>query len=132
MEAVSIYQIELYKTRSGDCPVKIYLKDLIENGRKKDASKIIGYIAYLEQFGYKLPSVNSKIACRLSEDICELRPLPHRVLYYYCAINGKYVLLHAFEKKTNETPPKEKEKAKSEAIDYERRIINEENKGYYS
>ena len=53
----------------------------------------------------------------LEEDIWELRPGNNRVLYFYHR-DDTYVLLHQFRKKTQKTPRREIEKAKSERDDW--------------
>jgi phage-related protein len=53
----------------------------------------------------------------LEEDIWELRPGRNRVLFFYHK-DDTYVLLHHFLKKTQKTPRREIEKAKSERNDW--------------
>ena len=54
---------------------------------------------------------------RFLEDIWELRPGRNRVLFFYHK-DDTYVLLHHFLKKTQKTPRREIEKAKSERNDW--------------
>ena len=56
--------------------------------------------------------------------IYELRPDNTRVFYFFMDANKKYVLLHAFTKKTQKTPKDEIEKAIKEKKDYIRRYEN--------
>ncbi|MCL1882600.1 MAG: type II toxin-antitoxin system RelE/ParE family toxin [Defluviitaleaceae bacterium] len=56
----------------------------------------------------------------MSGDIWELRPLSHRVLFFYWKDN-KFVLFHHFIKKTNKTPPREIEQAKRNMADHKER-----------
>ena len=53
----------------------------------------------------------------LDEDIWELRPGNNRILFFYYK-NGIFILLHQFRKKTQKTPRREIERAKSERDDY--------------
>ncbi|MBQ8548629.1 MAG: type II toxin-antitoxin system RelE/ParE family toxin [Lachnospiraceae bacterium] len=50
-------------------------------------------------------------------DIWELRPLRDRILFAG-VVDGKYVLLHQFMKKTQKTPAREIKKAKDEWKDF--------------
>ena len=56
----------------------------------------------------------------LNGDIWEIRPLRDRILFAG-VIDGKYVLLHQFMKKTQKTPPREIEQAKRELADFKKR-----------
>ena len=56
----------------------------------------------------------------LEEEIWELRPLRDRILFAG-SIEGRYVLLHHFMKKTQKTPKREIEKAKKELEDFRKR-----------
>ena len=53
-------------------------------------------------------------------DIRELRPLRDRILFVG-VVDGKYVLLHQFMKKTQKTPAREIKKAKNELKDFKER-----------
>jgi len=53
-------------------------------------------------------------------DIWELRPVVHRILFFYWKDN-KFILLHHFIKKTNKTPPKEIKQAERNMKDYKER-----------
>ena len=53
-------------------------------------------------------------------DIRELRPLRDRILFAG-VVDGKYVLLHQFMKKTQKTPIREIKKAKKELKDFKER-----------
>lgn len=61
----------------------------------------------------------------LDSDIWELRPLRNRVLFV-AWMNGSFVLLHHFIKKTQKTPAREIEKAKRELADMKERGVNHE------
>ncbi|WP_299802130.1 type II toxin-antitoxin system RelE/ParE family toxin [uncultured Ruminococcus sp.] len=72
------------------------------------------HIQLLQNNGTRLPN---NITKHIEEDIWELRPGNNRVFYFYCC-NDTFVLLHHFRKKTQKTPKREIEKAKSERDDY--------------
>ncbi|MBM9833412.1 type II toxin-antitoxin system RelE/ParE family toxin, partial [Enterococcus faecalis] len=56
----------------------------------------------------------------LEGDIWELRPLRDRVLFV-AWLDGSFVLLHSFVKKTQKTPRREIEQAKREVEDLRKR-----------
>ena len=72
------------------------------------------YIELLQQNGTRL---NDNITKHLEDGIWELRPGNNRVFYFFYE-NNTFVLLHQFRKKSQKTPKREIEKAKSERIDY--------------
>ena len=115
------YEVVNYITESNECPIQEYFNELKADGRKKDISKIMHYINMFQSFGHELIHLNEK-AKIIKDGIYELRPIPHRVFYFYHSKSGKYVLLHSFEKKKNKTPPEEINQAEKEAMDYERRF----------
>ena len=53
----------------------------------------------------------------IEDDIWELRPGNNRIFYFYFK-NDTFVLLHQFRKKTQKTPQREIETAKSERDDW--------------
>lgn len=55
-----------------------------------------------------------------NEPVVELRPISNRTLF--AGISGnRYILLHAFQNKTQKTPKREIKKAKKELADYRER-----------
>lgn len=118
-----MFQIDKYKTVTGECPIDDFINELRNDGQKKEIVKIISYIKLLEELGDKVLE-NANWAKKIDDNIFELRPKSNRVLYFMCASNNRYVLLHCFKKKTQKTPPSEIEKANKEAADYERRVLN--------
>ena len=59
-------------------------------------------------------------AKHLDGDIWELRPINDRILFAGW-VDGAFVLLHSFIKKTQRTPKKEIEQAKRELADFKER-----------
>ena len=114
-----MYHIEFYEKADGSSDVWDFLEDL---RRKKDTNKDARiqfkqasmYIELLQQNGTRLPD---NITKHIEEDIWELRPGNNRIFYFFCDKNV-FVLLHSFRKKTQKTPRREIEKAKSERDDY--------------
>ena len=114
-----MYTVEFYETRDGQCPVWEFLEDLrIKSASNKDAriqhKQVSLYIELLQQNGTRL---NDNITKHLENGIWELRPGNNRVFYFFYE-NNTFVLLHQFRKKSQKTPKREIEKAKSERIGY--------------
>ena len=114
-----MYTVEFYETRDGQCPVWEFLENLrIKSASNKDAriqhKQASLYIELLQQNGTRL---NDTITKHLDDGIWELRPGNNRVFYFFYE-NNTFVLLHQFRKKSQKTPKREIEKAKSERIDY--------------
>ena len=100
-----MYEIEFYETEDGKCPIWDFL----------EALRL--YIELLQQNGTHM---NAEITKHLDDGIWELRPGNNRVFYFFYQ-NDTYVLLHQFRKKSQKTPKREIEKAKTERNDYLRR-----------
>lgn len=120
-----LHEIIFYKDNNGNEPVLEYLKELSKN-RSKDnrikLNKINDYIQALSVYG---TSLNETYVKHLDGDIWELRPIRDRILFAGY-VNGSYVLLHHFVKKTQKTPKREIEQAKRELADFVERSNNDE------
>ena len=76
----------------------------------------------LEEFGFQInQKFRPESIKQVDGDIYELRPGGNRVLFFHYSKNGKFILLHGFEKTTQKTPQKEKNRARNERDDYIRR-----------
>lgn len=111
-----MYDVKFYVDRGGKEPVAEYIAELA--GKKdKDSriklNKIREYIKVLSENGTQAGEPYMKY---LDGEIWELRPLRDRILFV-AWVNGSYVLLHQFVKKTQKTPAREIEKAKREFAD---------------
>ena len=120
-----MYKIIFYRDKSGKQPVKEYLRELADK-KGKDAriklKKIGDYIQLLAEYGATMGEPYMK---HIEGDIWELRPLSDRI--FFVAWTGhSYVLLHAFRKKTQNTPEREKEQARRELKDLQERGIDDE------
>ena len=80
----------------------------------KQYNKILACIRMLEVYGTR---VGEPVVKHIEDDIWELRPLSHRVLFFYWR-NNRFILLHHFIKKTNKTPLRELEKARRNKKDH--------------
>ena len=117
-----MYEIEFYETEDGKCPIWDFLEALrLKAPTNKDAriqhKQASLYIELLQQNGTHM---NAEITKHLDDGIWELRPGNNRV-FYFLYQNNTYVLLHQFRKKSQKTPKREIEKAKTERNDYLRR-----------
>ena len=121
-----MYSVVYYKTQSNSCPVEDFVKDLIKNNKEIEVAQIRAYILMLQEYGFKLPSMSNSYAKRLEGKLYELRPGNNRVIYYFQNSKDQYVLLHAFQKKSQKTPPQEITRAISEMKDYEKRMKQNE------
>lgn len=85
--------------------VNIFLESL----NPKELAKAIRTIDLLEEFGYEFGLPHSR---HLSGGRLELRVRGKReIRIFYCFHNNKAILLHAFIKKTEQTPIKELRRA---------------------
>ena len=106
-----------YQTETGRCPVREYVAGLDAEER----TKVTFDLDMLEDFGVTLgaPYVRS-----IGGKLWELRTsgrTQHRILYF--AVSGRrIVLVHAFTKKTQKTPPSEIETARHRMADYLGRV----------
>lgn len=120
-----MHQIYFYRDRNGNEPVAEYIKELAAKEDKNsriNLHKIRDYIKTLSEHGTQAGEPYIK---HLDGDIWELRPLRNRILFVGW-IDGSYVLLHHFVKKTQKTPAREIEKAKRELADLKERGMNNE------
>ena len=111
-----MHQIHFYKDKNGKEPVAEYITELAQKNDKDSRiklNKIRDYIKILSEYGTKAGEPYIK---HLDGEIWELRPLRDRILFIGW-VNGSYVLLHHFMKKTQKTPVREIEKAKREIAD---------------
>ena len=113
-----VFQI-IYYSNNGTSPILEFLKSL----PKKDVAKILREIDLLEEFGLSLgmPYIKKLVN---SEDIWELRikfSSNNYRIFYFVLKDKKFVLLHAFQKKSDETPKKEISTAISRKNDFIKR-----------
>ena len=111
-----MHTIYFYKDKNGNEPVLDYMRELASQ-KSKDSriklNKLNDYIELLSQHGTRAGEPYMKY---LEDEIWELRPLRDRVLFV-AWVDGSFVLLHHFVKKTQKTPRREIEKAKRELKD---------------
>jgi len=117
-----LYNVYFYRDQNGNEPVAEYMAELASK-KSKDSriklNKIQDYIEVLTKYGTQAGEPYIK---HLDGEIWELRPLRDRILFVGW-VNGSYVLLHHFMKKTQKTPKREIEKAKRAVEDLKERDV---------
>ena len=111
-----MYEIIFYEDEKGCKPVLEYLNELsAANGKESRLrlKKAQDYINVLKTYG---KTVGEPYMKHLDGEIWELRPTRDRVLFAG-AIDGYFILLHQFLKKTQKTPSREIEQAEREYQD---------------
>jgi len=95
------------------------LKEKVESDKNAriNYKKILTYIKVLSIEGTRAGEPYVK---KLEGNLWELRPLKNRIIFFYWKDN-KFVLLHHFMKKTQKTPKRELDVAKSKLKDYKGR-----------
>lgn len=111
-----MHKIHFYKDKNGSEPVAEYIAALAAKSDKDSRiklNKIRDYVKALSEYGTQAGEPYIK---HLDGEIWELRPLRDRILFVGW-VNGSFVLLHQFMKKTQKTPAREIAKAKRELAD---------------
>ncbi len=119
----NLYEVEFYYDSHGKSEIVDFLDKLNTKTGKTDRinrEKILAYIGALARYGTRIGKPYVK---HIDGEIWELRPLRNRIFFFYWK-NNKFVLLHHFIKKTQKTPQKEIEKAKSNLKDFIERNDN--------
>nr|DAR73153.1 MAG TPA: hypothetical protein [Caudoviricetes sp.] len=115
-----MHQIIFYVDRQGKSSLLDYIAEL-EKSKSKDSriklTKIREYVKALSINGTFLPETYVK---HLDGEIWELRPIDNRILFA-AWVDGAFVLLHSFVKKTQKTPKREIDQAKRELADFKER-----------
>ena len=106
--------VEFYHTSNGECPVQKYLDSLSPKLRAKTMRSVL----LLEEFGVDL---RMPYSCPIGDGIFELRSIVGnditRVLYFFIEGNSA-ILTNGFTKKTQKTPIREINRAKTFRVDY--------------
>ena len=120
-----MYKVRFYKDKKGRQPALEYIQELSKKTDKDsriNLTKINDYIETLKQYGTRIGKPFVKYQ---DKGLWELRPLGNRI-FFVVWVNDTFVLLHAYEKKSQKTPEKELERARQEYKDLlERGIDNE-------
>ena len=117
-----MYSVRFFKDKKGHQPAKEYILKL---AKKKDKDSRINlnkndYIEALKQNGTRL---GMPFIRHIENDLWELRPLGNRI-FFVVWIDGIFVLLHGYEKKSQKTPEKELNRARQEMKELQERGID--------
>lgn len=113
MEKNKLFKVRFYKDKQGRQPALEYIRELSEKSDKDsriNLNKINNYIEALKQYGTRIGKPFVKY---LDKGIWELRPLGNRI-FFVVWVDETFVLLHAYEKKSQKTPEKELKRALQE------------------
>ncbi len=112
------WELEFYQDSQGNIPVQ----DFICKQSAKVKAKILKYTDLLQELGLSLGQ--PYIEKLTGSDVWELR-IRHGSnyyrIFYFAFIGRRFVLLHAFLKKTRKTPNREIEIAQNRIFDYRAR-----------
>ena len=114
-----MFEVEFYRDKNENSEIVEYLDRLKENGETNkneriNRDKILAYIIALKQYGTR---IGMPVVKHIEGNLWELRPLANRIFFFYWK-DKKFVLLHHFVKKTQKTPPREIEQAKTKMRDF--------------
>lgn len=114
-----MFEIEFYRTEKGVSEVDDFMIKLSKKAEKSKDARINRdkILQYMKVLSIKGSTVGEPVMKHIEDDIWELRPLDNRFFYFYWK-DSKYVILHQFRKKSNKTPKREIEKAKSNLKDW--------------
>jgi len=117
-----LFEVEFYEDSHGRQPVKEVLLELRNKARtSKDMriqyEKVLASIKALETYGTRVGEPHIK---HIDGDIWELRPMSHRILFFYWR-DKKFILLHHFVKKTRKIPVREIDRALRNKKDFTER-----------
>ena len=99
------WKIAFYQDKNENFPVQVYMFD---GTNETDINNIMHVIGRLSRIGQYLLETN--MAKRLGGDLYELRKDRHRIIY--AQDRDSFILLSAFLKDSQQTPPKEIQRAK--------------------
>jgi phage-related protein len=103
----------LFRDRKGKIPVQDYLFGITDEKEFIQAIQVIQRLAVIGQ-----AILDTDMAKHIERPIYELRPARHRIMYMQDG--DHFVLLSAFLKKTQKTPPSEIEIAKRNYAEYKK------------
>lgn len=121
-----MYDIYFYKDKKDNQPVLDYMRELASKGGKDSRIKLNKINDYIKVLSHHGTRAGEPFIKHLEGDIWELRPLRDRILFV-AWLDGSFVLLHQFMKKSQKTPKREIEQAKRELQDLTERGLEHEN-----
>lgn len=117
-----MFKIQTYSKENGKDEIEEYLEWLANKAKtsKRERVRLKKIVQYLDLLGAYGSAIGEPVVKHIEGDIWELRPTNDR--FFYASIENETVLLlHHFMKKSQKTPTKEIEKAKSNLKDWKRR-----------
>ena len=111
-----MHEIFFYCDKNGKEPVAEYMDELSKKKDKNSHIKLEKIRAYIKVLSNHGTQVGEPYVKHIDGEIWELRPLRDRI-FFAAYVNGSFVLLHHFVKKTQKTPAREIKKAKREFAD---------------
>ena len=120
-----MHAIYFYKDKQGNQPVLGYMRELARHNSKDSRIKLNKLNDYIELLSQQGTRAGQPYIKHLDAEIWELRPLRDRILFV-AWLDGSFVLLHTFVKKTQKTHRRETEKAKRELQDLKERGLSDE------
>ncbi len=115
-----MHKIIFYADRKGKSPLMAYINELGASKSKDSRIKLTKIREYVKALAVNGTYLSDKYAKHLDGEIWELRPINDRILFAGW-VDGAFVLLHSFVKKTQKTPKREIEQAKRELADFKER-----------
>lgn len=94
-----VWNIVFYQDHRGQSPPLEFIDEL----QPREKAKVAVIFRLLEEFGLKLGMPHAR---RIEGRLWELRPGQNR-LFYFSFTENRFVILHGFRKKSNQTPKKE-------------------------
>lgn len=118
-----MHDIVFFRTRTGEEPVKAYILELAARTDKDSRIKLNKIQDYMQTLAINGTRAGEPFVKHLDGEIWELRPLRDRILFA-AWLDGQFVLLHHFMKKTQKTPKREIDQAKRNLTDFVERSKN--------
>ena len=112
-----MHEIIFYVDSKGNCPVGEFIDKLIADKSKESQNRLRKIREYIRRLHDGGTQIGMPVVRHIDGKIWELRPIKNRVMFFTW-IEGKYVLLHIFEKKTQQTPSQEIARARREMNDW--------------
>ena len=86
------YEVILYRTKSGNCPIEKHIHRLRTENKKSEVNRILHYAKYLETYGFEMSRYvrNSIKQIKGSNPkIFELRPGNNRIFFFFCVMTER-------------------------------------------
>ena len=115
-----MHDIIFYEDTNGNSLVYNYIVNLSKRTDKASRINWNKINDYLEVLSIHGTAAGEPFVKHLEGDIWELRPIKNRILFA-AWINGNFILLHHFVKKTRKTPSQEINQAKHNLKDFQER-----------